>query len=104
MRNTYIENVLSPRDGSIASRSINTEGGSAALVLTRKQEANLPSVRKQFSRSNFSNVCCHSCCYIVGSSFAHTFRLTEKQQYRPSQSKCCIVAWTRSLCLNIQIA
>ena len=28
-----------PRDGTIASWSNNTEGGSAALVLTQKQEA-----------------------------------------------------------------
>ena len=32
------KNAVSPRDGTIASLSINTEGGSAALVLTRKQE------------------------------------------------------------------
>ena len=100
------KNVVSPRICTIASRSINTEEGSAALVLTRKQEAiarPFPSVRKQFSSSKFSNVCCHSCCSFVRSSFAHTFRLTEKQLYRPSHSKCCIVAQTRSLCLNIQI-
>ena len=34
-----LKNAVSPRDGTITSRSINTEGGSAALVLTRKQEA-----------------------------------------------------------------
>ena len=35
--------AVSSRDGTtIASRSINTERGSAALVLTLKQEANLP--------------------------------------------------------------
>ena len=52
------ETAFSPRDGTIAPRSINKEGGSAALVLTRKQEAiarPFPSVRKQFPSSN-SNV------------------------------------------------
>ena len=70
------KNAFHPRDGTISSRSINTEGGSAALVLTQKQEAieqPFPSVRKQFSSSNFCNVCCHSCCHIVRSSFTHTF-------------------------------
>ena len=32
-------NTCNGRDGTIASRSINTERGSAALVLTRKQKA-----------------------------------------------------------------
>ena len=32
-------NTYNGRDGTIASRSINTERGSAALVLTRKQKA-----------------------------------------------------------------
>ena len=83
------KNAVSPRVCTIASRSVNTKGGSAALVLTRKQEAiarPFPSVRKQFSSSKFSNVCCHSCCHIVRSSYALTFRLTEKQRYRPSHS------------------
>ena len=55
------KNAVSPRDVTIASRSINTEEGSAALVLTRKQEAiarSFPSVRKQFSSSNFSDEVC----------------------------------------------
>ena len=67
------KNVVSPRDDTIASLSINTEGGSAALVLTPKQEAiarHLPSV----CLSNFSNVRCRSCCHIVRSSFAHNLR------------------------------
>ena len=101
------KNAVFPCDSTIASRSINMEVESAALVLTRKHEMiarPFPSVCKQYSSSNFSNVFCHSCCHIVRSSFAHTFRLTEKQHYRPSHSKCGIVAWSRSLCLNIQIA
>ena len=45
------KNAVSPRDGTIASRSINTKGGSAALVLTRKQEAiarSFPSFKFEF--------------------------------------------------------
>ena len=45
------KNAVSPPDGTIASRSINTEGGSAALVLTRKQDAiarSFPSFKFEF--------------------------------------------------------
>ena len=52
------------RDATIASRSINTERRSAALVLTRKQKAIVrPSVSFQQGgpgfHSNSSNVRCH---------------------------------------------
>ena len=64
-----LKNAVSPRDGTITSRSINTEGGTAALVLTRKQRRSWDRSRlsgiEQFSSSNFSNVCCLSCCHIA---------------------------------------
>ena len=49
------------RDGTIASRSINREGGTAALVLIRKEKAIV-------GPGNFQNridVRSHSCCHIV---------------------------------------
>ena len=58
-------------DGTIASRSIDTEQGSAALVLARKTKGNRATLRKfstgraWFSGSSSSNVRCHSCCHIV---------------------------------------
>ena len=67
--------------------SVNKHEGRVRCL--RKQEAiarPFPSVHKQFSSSKFSNVCCHSCCHIVRSSYALTFRLTEKQRYRPFHS------------------
>jgi len=39
MHNMSSKNAVSPCDSTITSRSNNMEGGSAMLVLTRKQEA-----------------------------------------------------------------
>ena len=64
-----LKNAVSPRNGTITSPSINTEGGSAAFVLTRKQRRSRDRSRlsgiEQLSSSNFSNVCCLSCCHIA---------------------------------------
>ena len=87
------------------SRSINTERGSAALVLTRKQKAIARTVRKfstgqpWFSSSNFSNVRCLSGCHIVrpaaciGSWLYRTylFRLTTSYSIM-----CCPNWWRRT--------
>ena len=40
----------------------------------------------------------------ITTNHAVTYTNTQKQQYHPSHSKCCIVARTRSLSLNIRIA
>ena len=100
------KNAVSPGDSTIASQSNNMEGGSALLVLTRKQEViaqPFPSVPKQLNSLQdwiFLTVAVTAAVTL----FAHTFRLNKKQRYHSSQSKGCAVMQTRSLCLNIQIA
>ena len=104
MRNTYIEESCFFAWRYYYCFSVNQHGERVRCVSfdpkTRGEPSRL-SVNSFQVRIFLTLAVCHSCCHIVRSSFAHTFRLTEKQRYRPSHSKCCIVA---QLCLNIQIA